>query len=547
MPEARVIEGDMLEELPKMEAESFDSVVTDPPYHLLSVSRNGSRRINKDPAANPFSRHDRGNEASQGGFMGHAWDGGHEVAFQPDTWRAVYRVLKPGGHLLAFGGTRTSHRLACAIEDAGFEIRDTLTWLYGSGFPKSLDVARAIDKAAGMTETGEHGRIKPGHEMFVNRTDAHAGGGRAEGWDRPWKDDPEQVSASHYVYEPVTEEAQQWAGWGSALKPAFEPIILARRPLSEKTVAANVLKYGTGALNIDACRIETDSRPLRTLDPKPEANGAVYAGRREAGGGFDGGSKAVGETSQGRWPANVVLSHSDDCVRVGERQVRSSSPATVHVTAAERNGNTSAAYGAESRTEGHVTIGYGLETVPVWNCADGCPVRMLDEQSGDCSSPWIGNNNDGAKGGFMFGGAPQSIDAKPEYRDSGGASRFFYTAKSSRSERDERVRQAGARNTHPTVKPVDLMRWLCRLVTPPGGRVLDCFAGSGSTLVAALYEGFDAVGVERQPDYVRIARQRIDGAQMGFVWVGPHSETPEPVEDEEVEDEPVPQQIGLFE
>ena len=240
----RVEHGDCRDVLATLAADSLDACVTDPPYHLTSMVSRLSRANPSDVERN-FTNTVEGQATSPyaamaRGFMGKEWDGG-DVAFDPDTWRAVLRVLKPGAHLLAFGGTRTAHRMTCAIEDAGFEVRDTLCWLYGSGFPKSLDVSKAIDRAAGaVREVVANGR-------WAGREGDPSG---TEEW-RLRAEKPRLETA------PATPEAAAWTGWGTALKPAHEPIILARKPLSERTVAANVLRHGTGAINVDACRVAT--------------------------------------------------------------------------------------------------------------------------------------------------------------------------------------------------------------------------------------------------------------------------------------------------
>jgi hypothetical protein len=260
MARARIIHGDCIEALRELRANSIDACVTDPPYHLTSiVKRFGSpnaapalsaaqRRFAKTGGADRMPGSDQYGRLSRG-FMGQRWDGG-DIAFRPETWREVWRVLKPGAYLLAFGGTRTFHRMACAIEDAGFEVRDTVMWLYGSGFPKSLDVSKALDRAAGVNGSlGDY------------RSPAHAiarkpGNDRMhEGFRRPWREDAAAEQRSLRQYIAGTADAVRWQGFGTALKPACEPIIIARKPLSESSVAANVLKWGTGALNIDACRI----------------------------------------------------------------------------------------------------------------------------------------------------------------------------------------------------------------------------------------------------------------------------------------------------
>ncbi len=331
--------GDCLAVLRTFAPSSIDAIVTDPPYGLS--------------------------------FMGKKWD--YDVP-SVEIWAECLRVLKPGGHLLAFAGTRTQHRMAVRIEDAGFEIRDMIAWVYGSGFPKSLDVSKAIDRAAG--------KLAPEGQGFTVAGYSH----------NPDKLLHTAPSRGYVPPLPATPEAEQWKGWGTALKPALEPITVARKPLVG-TVASNVLAHGTGAINIDGCRVDASGgRPL--IESKAEASQNAF------GDGLNG-SRCAGVTTEGRWPANLIHDGSDE------------------------------------------------------------PATLL-----------------------------------------GDAARFFYCAKASKSDR-------GAENTHPTVKPTDLMRYLCRLVTPPGGVVLDPFMGSGSTGKAAMLEGFQFIGIERDPAYFEVARERL--------------------------------------
>ena len=387
---------------------SVDAVVCDPPYEL--------------------------------GFMGRSWDRSG-IAFDPDTWARCLRVAKPGAHLLAFGGTRTWHRIAVAIEDAGWVLRDSIAWMYGSGFPKSLDVSKAIDAAAGA------------------------------------------------------EAAAKWSGYGTALKPAFEPIIVARKPL-DGTVAANVLKWGTGGINVDGCRIDApDGKYARFNHSDKTSPGHVFGpGRMHAE-----------PDGKGRWPANVILDESQ--------------AAALDAMSGER-------------TSGRLGVGHG-------------------------SSNSFGVGNTDKK--------PRAIDR--EYgNDSGGASRFYFCPKASTAEREMGLdhlpprtageltgrkdgsagltpragagrASQGRRNTHPTVKPVELMRWLVRLVTPPGGLVLDPFTGSGTTGIAAMLEGDGRrfVGVDLDPYHVEIARARI-----AHVIGGGYQRAVE------TEPAPVPTQVSLF-
>lgn len=420
----RVIEGDCIALMAEMPEASVDAIVTDPPYGLSS-----------EPDAAEVLTHWLAGDDYQhrhAGFMGRSWD---SFVPGPATWREAYRVLKPGGHLVAFFGSRTVDLGSMAIRLAGFEIRDQLQWLYGSGFPKSHDVSKAIDKAAGAERevVGERKKLESygkGNHVF--------GGGPDHG-------------GVQQITVPATDTAQQWEGWGTALKPAHEPIVLARKPLAG-TVAANVLAHGTGALNIDGCRLapgdggerEGEASAQRRYTERGSTNFAPTPGPR-------------GGDAAGRWPANVVL--------------------------------------------------------------DPEAAAMLDEQTGDLG---VSSGGSGARSGLLDGNTYGTFSGENKGRnagglgDRGGASRFFYCAKASARERSAGL---DGRNQHPTVKPVMLMRWLVRLVTPPGGVVLDPFVGSGTTGIAAALEGFDFVGIERQgsrwvsehggDDYVSLAKTRI--------------------------------------
>jgi site-specific DNA-methyltransferase (adenine-specific) len=424
--------GDCRKVLPLMPEAYVDSVVCDPPYEL--------------------------------GFMGKAWDR-TGIAYDVDMWRAVLRVMKPGAHLVAFGGTRTHHRVACAVEAAGFEIRDCLQWLFGSGFPKSLNVSKAIDNAAGA-----------------------AGDRKIIGANPTWREakrsnrimEPVRGGSAELITAPATPEAEQWDGWGTALKPAYEPIILARKPLSG-TVAANVLAHGTGAINIDGCRVPTDwNEPDRPDSWKRSGHTADADADKIAAPPGNGIECHPG----GRWPPNVLLTHDANC-------------------------------GAE--------------------CVDGCPVRMLDEQAGVLHT----------HGGHIvvptmgYGGAAANAHRERKINsECGTASRFFprfrYCSKASTAEREAGCEELTAaqrddgrtadapgannprnrggqlrRNTCPTVKPLDIMRWLVRLVTPRGGLVLDHFTGSGSTGCAAIIEGMRFFGIDADPVHIKIAEARI--------------------------------------
>ena len=462
----RLLHGDCREVLKTLPEASVHSIVTDPPYEL--------------------------------GFMGKGWDRSG-IACDLAVWREALRVLKPGGHLLAFSGTRTYHRMVCAIEDAGFEVRDQIGWVYGSGFPKSLDVSKAIDKAR---DDSAHGlavgawlkrqreargfKQKDVAALWPSATGGLTGCvanwetlGKVPKWDQwlmlkqfigfsdemdaevwrlngrkgtPGNERPDREvsgSAANEVFRPtqcvinpgtpVLAAAHAWQGWGTALKPAWEPIVVARKPLIG-TVAANVLAHGTGALNIDGCRVDGDEpRPLRVSDRR--------SGNEVYGDGLQG-SKAAG-TTVGRWPANLIHDGSDEVLAAFPQAPGQMAKASTSDTQRARQ-NT---YGVMAR----------------------------------------GSN----------GQEPRE--------DTGSAARFFYTAKADARDRSEGLHTVTrhGRNHHPTVKPTDLMRYLCRLVTPAGGTVLDPFMGSGSTLKAAELEGLSAIGIELDVEYVEIARRRI--------------------------------------
>jgi site-specific DNA-methyltransferase (adenine-specific) len=401
----------------------------------------------------------------------------HEIAEE------MFRILKPGGHLLAFGGTRTYHRMACAIEDAGFEIRDSIHWIYGSGFPKSLDVSKAIDKAAGAEREVLSSFQRQGRSAGILGT-------------------PTEITRN--ITAPATPEAQQWQGWGTALKPAHEPIVVARKPLIG-TVAANVLEHGTGALNIDGCRIGTDEV---ITNHSRSAEAAVSKGKY--------GDSAAQETHQttgqalGRWPANIVLTHFPECRQTGEASDTYGGGAKV----------------TSGFVDGYEGDGFQASTtnVPVYECAEDCPVTVMDEQSGERKAGGkVRGSEPSRTGDNGIYGEWGRVENEP-FKDTGGASRyfyqaepdeldgppFFYTAKANKKERNSGVENA---NTHPTVKPVALMRYLVRLVTPPGGRVFDPFLGSGTTAVAAILEGMEWFGTEMTEEYYPIIEGRVAWAE----------------------------------
>lgn len=581
----RLLLGDCRDVLRTLADASVDSVVTDPPYHLTQASRGGHARTNNPEM--PHGRHRIGDK----GFMGKVWDGG-DVAFRAETWAEVLRVLKPGGHLVAFGGTRTYHRMVCAIEDAGFEVRDQLGWMYGSGFPKSLDVSKAIDKAAGAER--EFTPVGAAVKRMIPGADQNATGS--------WvKDNGREYQPG--VSEPATDAARQWQGWGTALKPAWEPIVMARRPLVG-TVAANVLQHGTGALNIDGCRVgETVETWLASRSYQRLDTGASSKG-----------TQATGEPPPGRWPANILHDGSDEVVALFPSEAGAQAPVTVRNgdkfrgTYGAFKGNRDEAGSTFKGDSGSAARFFGsfpedaqcnpssAGTAPASSSLRSSLVSSVQSAAaiwpalgGIASSDWAAVSTNVteiesralceavitamASIGSEFsresrherrtpcgslvsvavtreptgittttaslwrsGGFAEAVTLSitPTPLDLGAAdfARFNYCAKADRADRnegldgmpsqvvsvwggDEDDLSEGKKSTkpranhHPTVKPTDLMRWLCRLVTPPGGTVLDPFMGSGSTLKAAELEGFSAIGIEREAEYIAIARRRI--------------------------------------
>ena len=463
--QAKLMLGDNMESLKKLPDNSIDSIVTDPPYGLS--------------------------------FMGKKWD--YDVP-SVEFWKEVYRVLKPGGHILSFGGTRTYHRMVVNIEDSGFEIRDQVMWLYGSGFPKSHNIGKAVDKLNGV-------EIEKGDKFnVVGGTDASNGGSKFR------SDNPDYVK-----YQAQNE----YEGWGTALKPANEPICVARKPLNEKTIADNVIKWGTGGINIDGCRVATNDKLQKLVN---DGNKNLFDNSRKEP--ISQGKKIEHiDSGEGRFPANIILECCCDETIDGGTIKSGSSNRTDKGVVAGVNGF---GRGTEIQRETQVEI----HTNP------NCPCRLLDEQSGvlksgDGKSGTHKINRNGNTDGVCKMDMGKSNEAI-HYGDKGGASRFFYVAKVSKKERnlgldgfedkiiegrdegqDERSvaykkRPIPTKNTHPTLKPINLMTYLCRLVTPEGGIVLDPFMGSGSTGISALLEGFRFVGMEMDKDYFKIAEARIE-------------------------------------
>lgn len=410
--------GDCIEVMRELPTDSIDAIITDPPYGLEFMGKEWDKPTVMLGQASWSGRDSGALKTEKGKAHSRGYVDNDPHAFQAfsEAWaREAIRILKPGGHLLAFAGTRTYHRMASGVEDAGFEIRDCIAWMYGSGFPKSLDVSKAIDKAAGA----ERERL-PG-----------------SGFGKSFSDDGGTTYGTRLDDTPITPAARKWNGWGTALKPAYEPIVIARKPLIG-TVAQNVLEHGTGAINVDGCRIGTTVETW----PSSRAWGAGYVpgGDRSADA-----TQHTGSTPPGRWPANVTL--------------------------------------------------------------DETAATILDEQSGIQKDGVAVNRNRGETRPQTVTNVPKRIHSHEDitFGGNGGASRFFYTAKASRTDRNT----SGANNTHPTVKPTSLMRWLIRLVTPPGGIILDPFGGSGTTGVAAREENTRCILIERETEYLQIIQQRL--------------------------------------
>ena len=452
----KLYEGNMLDLLQVVEESSVDSIVTDPPYEL--------------------------------GFMGKSWDNSG-IAFQKETWEQCYKALKPGGHLLAFGGTRTYHRIACAIEDAGFEIRDCIMWLYGSGFPKSMNIGLAIDKRNGVESpvVGQNQDIlkkqakdlREGHRTIVDSLDGGA---------------PERNNGFKTVSADIRQAQNEWEGWGTQLKPSYEPIIIARKPV-EGSIIENVMKYNVGGYNIDECRVPLESNyEFKTTNRKSRADDNVFD---NSNCGFDSENNTNASASpKGRFPANTILTYDD----TDFDEVCSGFPYT-------KNSKRGAKYNKETAYTNTYT-----------------PSMTLYSEDNT-------------------------------YGDEGSASRYFYCAKASKKDRDAGLEEMDAvaghgkgngldrvcefcgvsqltpelchcetkswvakprKNFHPTVKPTELMQYLVKLVTPINGILLDPFNGSGSTGKAVMYEnlennkGYKYIGIELTPEYLPISKARLD-------------------------------------
>jgi DNA modification methylase len=423
---ARILYGDNLVRMKELEDNSVDAIVTDPPYGIrfMGLSWDGAdiikRTLQRAGQAQPLTKkglprvNPRVSYAESAGSYDFRPDAMRKFQQWTQEWaEEAYRVLKPGGHILVFASPRTYHRMACGVEDAGFTVRDQIMWLFGSGFPKSRNVSKAIDEESGADREPD---TYSGPNDKNNVYGDNMGGG---------------VTLKRGAA--ATPEAAQWDGWGTALKPAHEPVLMARKPMDAGTVAANVLLHGTGAINIDGCRIQTTDVIPATVNQNiiGRAYGADNLGRESV--------STFVQHEEGRWPANVIHDGSEEA----------------------------------------------LEFMP----------------DSEGSKPQIMNRG-GANGKQYSGGYSGQQGVITGYADEGSAARYFYSAKASGEDR-------GYDNEHETVKPTDLMQYLCRLVTPPGGLILDPFSGSGSTGKAALREGFRFIGIEQQLAHAEYSVRRI--------------------------------------
>jgi site-specific DNA-methyltransferase (adenine-specific) len=517
----KVINGNNIDILKNYPDNYFDAVVTDPPYGL-----------GKEPNAEELMKDwiEKGyHEISGKGFMGKEWD-----AFipQPVFWKEVFRVLKHGGHVLSFFGTRTYDWGVMSMRFAGFEVRDCIQWLYGSGFPKSHNISKALDKMEGAEREvigkKERGSVEEAKERGAGFLSDPAN-----------RNNIKQFGyGTELITAPSTNSAKKWDGWGTALKPANEPIVLARKPLEKGlSIAENILKWGVGGINIDASRIGTNEN----------LNGGAYSENKKSDGEWGTMHEFVGkeyEQPQGRFPANIILTHHEDCECKGTKKVKSDGnfPKTQNTESWKMSSK-----GKSLTPENDYADENGKEEVEDWDCHEDCPIRILDEQSGVSKTGDIKSYKQ--KNIHSYNGSMPTIREVNFKGDKGGASRFFYVAKASKAERNKGLEdfdekplafsnQAKAelkrgnlefngngiigegivghgnkinmlKNFHPTVKPIKLMQYLVKMITPPNGIVLDPFCGSGTTGVACKLDGFQFVGLEQDPEYAKIAEARI--------------------------------------
>lgn len=430
--------------------ESAHAIVTDPPYGIS--------------------------------FMGKEWD--HGVPSE-ELWKVWISRITPGAHILSFCATRMYHHMAINIERAGFEPRDMIAWMYGSGFPKSLDISKAMDKEAGATRevVGKGPKLKP-------MNNGSYGSSR-----------PDAVET--IITAPETNEAKRWNGWGTALKPSQEPIMLARKPIAEKTVAKNVVKHGTGGLNIDGSRVKASADDiagmLRSKGTNIKGQAYVTSGRDEN---WTPDYTPPPPNASGRWPANTILSHADECVEVGLKNIKGGSGWSKSGSKESENSAMSGKNYARDAKPDSFASEDGTETVEAWECVDGCPVRELDIQSGNVKG-MVGMKKIEGKANHEPGGSIPGQKFSRGVEDNGGASRFFYVPKPSKSDKSQG-------NNHETVKPIRLMEYLIRMINPQGGTVLEPFAGSGTTLLACQRLNMKCVAFELDPHHCDIILHRFE-------------------------------------
>jgi site-specific DNA-methyltransferase (adenine-specific) len=478
----QIIHGDSLEVLKEIPDNSIDAVVTDPPYGLSEHDERTIREV--------FSKWLSGEDnyiPNKKGFMGKNWD-----AFVPPPvlWKEVYRVMKPGAHILVFAGTRTLDLMSMSLRLAGFEIRDTIMWVYGSGFPKGMNIAKGIEKKQGAKKQGveKRGKGSKGNLFLLNQ--------------------------KYQDYE-LTPDAKRWEGWGTSLKPSYEPIILAKKPIEEGNVVSNVLKWGTGGINIDRCRVkydmsrETRARYKNTLIRKPK----FFKGKTMTG------NTVLFKLDLGRFPANLIFECVCDKVIEGKE--------VGHQTKGSDNRkNPNSFFGTGLGGERNENNSYRDKTIIHTN--PECPCRLIDQQSGVSKSirSYRGVASKRYSAGIEWERAGIETNTIRGYNDEGGASRFFkqikleeedylpffYCSKASKKERNQGL--VKQQNIHPTVKPIRLCEYLATLITPPDGIVLDPFAGSGSTLIACKRLGIKYIGIELNEEYIDIAKRRLEAVKV---------------------------------
>ena len=510
----QVFNGNNLELLKQYPDNYFDAIVTDPPYGL-----------GKEPNAEQMLQAwitDGYLEVKGSGFMGKEWD-----AFvpQPIFWKEIFRTLKHGGHVVSFFGTRTYDWGVMAMRLAGFEVRDCIQWVYGSGFPKSYNIAKGIEGklTIGSANTKEY-KLMKGEKSTTklgtfNKIEKEQGA-------KPNDCTGNETTINHIL---TTDEAKKWDGWGSALKPANEPIVLARKPLEKGlSIAENVMKWGTGGINIDGCRVGNElikgQKAGQGFNNVKGFGVNTKLGNEEA-------KEYISLDTNGRFPANLILTHHPECECVGTKKVKGIGGGKNHIIVESKFGQVS----NKPQKPFDYTDENGQETIEDWTCHEDCPIRIMDEQSGVTKSSKRASHNSRIRtSGVIYKQDKDEYRDDNTYGDKGGASRFFYCAKASKKERNKgldsfeesviegrdegqdnrnvayKPRPTPMANIHPTVKPISLMRYLVRLITPPNGIVLDPFNGSGTTGVACKLEGINYIGMELDAEYSYIAQARID-------------------------------------